>query len=116
MTFQRNFTPGSQTITAITNANPGVVTTALSHGYINGDTVRIVFPPRSDFGMYQVNGNTYKIIVLSSNTFSINANTTNFDTFALGSNKQIPQVIPVAEDAFTLLNAENNANNIIPET
>lgn len=116
MTFQNNFNPGSQTITGITNANPGVVTTALPHGYIDGDTVRIVFPPISNFGMNQVNGNQYIISVLSPNTFSIDQDTTNFDIFALGSNKQVPQVIPMAENAFTLLNAEKNADNIIPET
>lgn len=116
MTFQNNFTPTSQTITAITNANPGVVTTALPHGYINGDVVRIVFPPGSNFGMYQVNGNAYRIAILTSNTFSIGVDTSKYDSFALGSNKQVPQVIPMAENAFTLLNAEKNAYNIIPET
>jgi len=116
VTFQNNFTPTSQTITGITNANPGVVTTALPHGYLTGDTIRIVFPPRSSFGMTQVNGNTYVVKVLSPTTFSISANTTNYDSFALGSNKQTPQVIPVAENALTLLNAEKNADNIIPET
>lgn len=115
MTFPNNFIPSAQTITAITNANPGVVTTALAHGYASDEYIRIVFPPTSNFGMSQVNNVVFLITVLSPTTFSINTDTTNYDVFAIGSNKQVPQVIPVAEVALTLTGVEKNNLNIIPE-
>ena len=47
---------GDKTISAITKANPGVVT-ASSHGYSDGDFVVI----SSVAGMTQVNGKTFKV-------------------------------------------------------
>lgn len=94
------------TVTAITNANPGVVTTALDHGYFSGLIVRFEF--FIDFGMQQLIGNTYTITVLSPNTFSIDADTTNYDPFFISSTVQVPQVTAVGEIASTLKNAEQN--------
>jgi hypothetical protein len=66
--------------------------------------------------MTQVYGPTYQITVLSPTTFDINEDTTNFDTFAILSASQVPQVIPVGEVTNTLAMAIDNNNNIIPET
>ena len=101
--------PTSQTITDITRANPGVVTTAQSHGFLPGLYVRIdMNPTPSLFGMTQVNNQIYLITPLASNTFSIDADTTNFDTFIAVTNPQSPQAIPVGETALTLENLEHN--------
>lgn len=74
-------------ITAITKANPGVVTAA-NHGFSNGDKVRFF----GINGMTQLEGppaatNTSlwfapTISNVTTNTFEINVNTTNFGTFA----------------------------------
>ncbi len=48
-------------VTAITNANPGVVTTGSNHGYFSGLIIRFEF--FDDFGMQQLLGNTYTITV-----------------------------------------------------
>lgn len=59
----------SRTITGITKANPGVVTTSTDHGYTSGDFVYI-----SDVkGMTQVNGKIYKVVPVSgqSKKFSL---------------------------------------------
>lgn len=93
-------------ITAITNANPGVVTTASDHGYFSGLIVRFEF--YIDFGMQQLIGNTYTITVLSDTTFSIDADTTNYDPFFISSTVQIPQVTSVGEIASTLKNSQRN--------
>lgn len=98
--------PVLNAITAITNANPGVVTTAADHGYFSGLIVRFEF--YSDFGMQQLIGNTYTIKVLSPTTFSINANTTTYDPFFISSTVQVPQVIAVGEITSTLKNVERN--------
>jgi hypothetical protein len=107
------FVPNRQQISAITRANPGVVTTTQAHGYATGLFVRFYFP--INFGMMQVNGNVYQITVLSPTTFAIDADTTNFDTFAITSTVQVPEVIPVGEVSNILSMAVDNNNNIIPE-
>lgn len=111
---QQNFTPAAQIITSITQADPGVVTTQNPHHYSDGLYVRLVIPKED--GMEEANNQTYLITVLSPTTFSLNTNTSNFTSFAPISLQQSAQVIPGGEVALTLLNAERNAYNIIPET
>lgn len=98
--------PNYNVISSITNANPGVVTTASPHGYYSGLIVQFFFGPL--FGMQQIIGNIYTIIVLSPTTFSINQNTIAFDAFTIGTTLQVPQVVPVGEIASTLKNVERN--------
>jgi hypothetical protein len=114
MTFSNSFVPNGQIIANITNANPGVVTTSIPHGYKNGLYVRLIIP--DGFGMIQVNNQMYLITIIDATTFSIDANTTNFDPFIDVMNRvQNPQVIPTGEIALTLINAVVNNDNIIPE-
>jgi hypothetical protein len=97
-------------ISAITNANPAVVTTSIDHDYVDGSIVRLLVP--LIFGMTQINGKKGKITVLSSTTFSIDINTIHFDSFSIPS--PLPdaytcaQVIPVGEIASTLQGATKN--------
>lgn len=113
MTIINQFVPCRQIIQSITNANPGVVTTTAPHGYQNGLYVRLVYPIVD--GMQQAQGIVLLITVLSTTTFSIGLDTTNFDSFASNSTQQSPQVIPVGEVATTLVNAVVNNDNIVPE-
>lgn len=113
MTIANFFVPNRQTVTNITRANPGVVTTSQDHGYLNGLFVRF-YSPKS-FGMTQLDGNIYEITVLSPTTFAIDTDTTNFDSFVVSSPSQVPQVIPVGEVASSLVQATINNQNIIPE-
>lgn len=79
------------------------------HGYKPGLYVRIDMQPKPAlFGMTQVSGQVYLITPLSPTTFSLNADTSNFDAFIPITMPQAPQVIPVGEVAFTLKNAEMN--------
>ena len=59
-------TEGDKTITAITKANPAVVTSS-SHGYSNGDFVTIT----SVVGMTEVNNKTFKVADKTTNTFEL---------------------------------------------
>ena len=106
--------PLTQTVTSITNANPGVVTTANPHGYFTGAIVQFFFP--ANFGMTELIGpnKTYIILVLSPTTFTISVDTTNFTHFAISSSLQSPQVFPVGEVASTLANRERNMNTPTP--
>lgn len=101
--------PQSRIITNITQANPGVVTTSQPHGYHNGLYVRIDMQPKpSLFGMTQVSNQVYLITVVDSTSFSLNSDTSNFDSFIALTDPQAPQAIPVGEVATTLVNAEKN--------
>ena len=76
-------TEGNKVISAITKANPGVVTSN-SHGYSNGDFVNI----SGVVGMTEVNNKTFKVANKATNTFELtdvdgtNVNTTNFTTYS----------------------------------
>lgn len=66
--------PATQTatITSITNASPGVVTTSAAHG-LQGDSYGRDFVLFADVGgMTELNGKCYKVNVLTDTTFEIN--------------------------------------------
>lgn len=67
-------------VTGITKANPGVVTTNLTHGFATGQVITI----NGATGMTAVNGTPFTITVLSSTTFSIGVNTTGYATYTGG--------------------------------
>lgn len=67
-------------ITNITRANPGVVTTALNHGYSNGQDVTL----SQIVGMTPLNGVTVDATVISEKTFSIGIDTTGFPAYISG--------------------------------
>ncbi len=68
----------SATITGISKANPGVVTTSSSHGFSNDDTIKIT----SVAGMTEVNDFNYIIKNVTSTTFELlNTDTSNFTTY-----------------------------------
>ena len=81
---------GDKTISAITKANPAVVT-ASSHGYENGDEVVIT----AVGGMTEVNGKRFLVAGKTTNTFQLtnkdgaNINSSSFTTYTSGgvSNK-----------------------------
>jgi len=78
-------TEGDVTISAITKANPAVVT-ANSHGFSNGDFVIIT----SVVGMTEVNGKTFKVADKTTNTFELqdvdgtDINSSAFTTYSSG--------------------------------
>lgn len=87
------FAPGRVAISAITQANPCVVTTASNHNLTTGQVVRMHVP--KNYGMVNLNQNTYSVTVLTPTTFSlqvsqippaINVNSTNFPAFTTPSN------------------------------
>jgi len=75
----------NKTITGITQANPGVVTSA-AHGFSNGDTVVI----SGVVGMTQVNGKRFTVASVAANTFQLkdidgaNVNTTSYTAYSSG--------------------------------
>jgi len=80
----------AKTITAISQAAPGVVSSA-AHGYANGDIVLLEVQ-----GMVELNGRAFKVVNSATDTFQLagvdgatGLDTTNFNTFASGTAKKV---------------------------
>jgi hypothetical protein len=74
-------------LSAVTKANPGVVTTRQPHSLSTGDTVTF----SKVGGMTNLNGNTYTVTVITPTTFSIGVNTTSFGTYTNLGEARIPE-------------------------
>ncbi len=103
--FDPRYYPTWRYITAITNANPAVITLSVTHGYTVGQQVRIIVP--SAFGMTQINNQLLTITAINTttNTISVNIDSTNFTAFAYPSSATAALgvswaiVVPVGEAA-----------------
>lgn len=97
-------------ISNITNANPAVVTTTFAHQYSTGMIVRINLPP--GYGMQQINQKYASIQVLSDTTFSIDIDSSEFESYSAPSvfpeNMQYAQVTPIGEINSLLIAATQN--------
>ena len=67
-------------VTGITNANPGVMTTNLNHGYTTGQVINVT----GVVGMSGINGVPLTITVITENSFSLGINTTSSGTYTSG--------------------------------
>jgi len=68
----------AKTISAVTNANPAVVTST-AHGFSNGDLVLVTS------GWGRVNNRAFEVKNVTANTFEIAVNTTDTNVFPAGS-------------------------------
>jgi hypothetical protein len=89
------------TITAITQANPAVVTSS-SHGFANGDKVII----RNVVGMTQVNNLVFTIAGVSTNTFQLSGiDSTGYTAYSSGGSAGLSAGVKTwSEGAFGLIN------------
>lgn len=70
----------NKTITGITKANPGVVTST-AHGFANGDYVVLAIQ-----GMWQLDNRVVRVANVTTNTFELEGvDTTSYDTFSSGT-------------------------------
>jgi len=101
------------TITGISKANPGVVTTSAAHGFAPGDRVVV----SNVKGMTQVNGKVYTVGTTTSTTFQLkddnnnNLDTTNYTTYTSGGSVallltdiQVPAFRSADEGKYILAN------------
>ena len=68
------------TITNISNASPGQVTTSAAHNFLDGDEVLI----EDVSGMTEVNHNIYTVTVVNATNFTIGVDTTAYGTYDSG--------------------------------
>lgn len=113
MSIANFFVPNRQQVSAITNANPGVVTTTQAHGYETGYKVRFFFP--LNVGMNQLDDQVVEVTKIDDTNFSIGVDTSNLDVFNPVSSVQVPEVIPVGSFEDSVLQPTSNNGNITPE-
>ena len=89
--FMQSALANAVTISSITKASPGVVTTASAHGLANGDVVLL-----STQGMVELNGRLFKVVSSSGSTLGLadvdgvtGIDTTNYNTFTSGSLQKV---------------------------
>ena len=100
------------TITDITQANPGVVTTSTAHGYSNGD---MVFIDDSVGGMVEVHNTWYTVTVVDADEFSIGVNTSGYTAYTadglvekLDGNGNCPGAVTYYEQRLCFGGTDNN--------
>lgn len=84
-------------ITAITNANPMVVTTTTANNYVVGQLVYLSVP--RTYGMFQANQLTGQITAIDPTNliFTLNINASNFDVFSIPApGKEMPATMSPA--------------------
>lgn len=115
-----SYTPPRSAISAITQADPCVVTTSTNHDLTTGQVVRVHVP--QNYGMVELNQKQVFVTVLTPTTFSlqaqqyipININSTNFTAFTIPSNPSFTaEIIPMGAGS-TLIggNPVNIQNNV----
>lgn len=104
------YLPQLLVVTAITNANPAVVTTNINHNFLTGTVIRLWIPLEAGMQQLAPQHLQWEITVLSPTTFSIPVDSTNYDPFVApaGAKQQCAQVFPVGEDTFILTMASQN--------
>ncbi|MFA5941417.1 MAG: phage tail tube protein [Sinimarinibacterium sp.] len=87
------------TVTAITKANPGVVS-ATAHGYIDGDVVVLAISS----GMSQADGQAVRVANKTTDDFECEGlDTTSFDTFVAGTVRKVSTWVTLAKaTAFSM--------------
>lgn len=102
------FKPAMRLVTAITNANPALVTTNIPHLYTSGIIARLYVP--NDFGMYQADQLFAPITVINATQFTIEIDTLSFDVFNNPGNnfQKTAMVVPIGEITSYIYAPKNN--------
>lgn len=107
------FQPSMRIISAITNANPAIITTTFNHNFVTGTVVRLHIP--AGYGITKANKLFGSIIVTGDTTFTVDIDTSSFDVYTTPStfpeNKQYAQVVPIGEINSTL---KASTENVLP--
>lgn len=103
--FDSRYYPRNRIITSISKAASAVIVMSVTHGFTVGQLVRIIVP--SAFGMTQLSNQlaTITAINTTTNSITINVDTTSYTTFAFPNSATaalgvtFAQVVPVGEAA-----------------
>ena len=98
--YSGTYIPFKCTITAITQGTTTVVTTSVNHGFVVGNQVQFNIPEQ--WGIFQLNGLKGLILSITSNTITVNIDSTKFDAFITPvvvspTVVDTPEVIPIGD-------------------
>lgn len=79
MSVSSEFYPGFQFVTAVTQSFPAVMTFSEDHNFTPGEILSFRIP--KNYGMYQLNNKHARVLSITSDTVTLDIETTNFDTF-----------------------------------
>lgn len=79
MSSTSSFYPGFQFITAVTQSFPAVMTFLTNHNFTIGEILSFRIP--KSFGMVQLNNKQARVLEITSNTVTLDIETTTFDAF-----------------------------------
>lgn len=108
----KRYLPTRRWITAITAANPAVITTSVAHGYNVGDRITVHVP--AQFGMVEMEGLTGIVTAVTASTITTDINSAAFTAFAYPTSAiaaagvSFPHVVPFGEVATSLLSPTDN--------
>ena len=88
----------SRYISAITRANPGVITTATAHGFTTGQQIKL----SGIGGMAELNNDVVTITVLDATRFAINQNTTLYAPYTSGGTAGRALIHPTTNIAYQM--------------
>lgn len=112
---QDRYFPRRRWITAITAANPAVITTSIDHGYVVGDRITVNVPD-ANFGMIEINGLTATVTAITANTITTDINAAAFTAFAFPTSAiaaggvSFATVVPFGEVSTILTQATDNVS------
>lgn len=109
----KRFLPRRRWITAITAANPVVITTSIAHGYAVGSRIT-VNNPDANFGMPEINGLRGTVTAVTASTITTDIDGAAFTAFAYPTSAVAatgvtpPHVVPYGEVSTILTEATDN--------
>ena len=117
-------------VSAITKANPGVVTTSIAHGLVTGQSNVYL---AGVLGMTAANGGPYTVTVVDDYRFSFGVNTTGFGTYTSGgvitpnarnvvasisdypNTYEIPIVVPLQQTVTMVVTWNTTSTNFVSD-
>lgn len=108
------YSPYRRWITAITAANPAVITVSVAHNYLVGDKI-VIHNPDANFGMPQINGLQATVTAVTASTITTDINALGFTAFAFPTSAVAaagvthPHVTNVGEVATKLTSSLTNS-------
>lgn len=109
---QKYYRPRRYFVTAITAANPAVITVSVAHNYLVGDRIKVHCP--AAFGMVEIDGLEANITAVTASTITTDINSAAFTAFAFPTSAiaaagvSFPHVVPVGEVATKLTSTQRN--------
>lgn len=110
---EARYFPRRRWITAITAANPAVITTSIAHGFVVGDRITVNVPD-ANFGMTEIDGLTGLVTAVTASTITTDINAAAFTAFAFPTSAVAaggvthPTVVPFGEVSTILTQATDN--------